>query len=195
MRCEIFVSKSDALKNFILKSDHNWDVFSEIWFLSCFLGSDWMMIFSVNLNANLFQRGELKDNACFGFSLQMYNWKLPHINSSLNVWGVAIWQHSFFKEVTDGTLWSIKCSRSTVFLKIHLCKNKRKRSLIRVSSFFSNVFVWARRRRAMGRSWLLHSIYPILPAACYLSKSWRLSKLTMLNRKMNFKTCVAQNIP
>ena len=72
----------------------------------------------------------------------MYNWNLPDVNSSLNVWGRAIWQHTIFTVYTDRIVWSIKCSRSAAFLKIHLCENKRKRSLVRIPSVFSNVFVW-----------------------------------------------------
>ena len=86
-------------------------------------------------------------------SRQMDTWKLPHVNQILNVWGIPLWQHTFCTEVTDRTLWSIKCSRSAVFFKIHLCENKRKRSLVEILSVFSNVFVWATRRRAMERSW------------------------------------------
>ena len=152
------------------------------------------MISSVNANTKLFWSGDLKDNACYRFSRQMYNWNLPHVNSSLNVWGRAIWQHTIFTVVTDRTLWSIKCSRSAVFLEIHLCGNKRKRSLVRLPSIFSNVFGWATRRRAMERSWHLHSIYPIVAAGRYLPQSRQLSKLKMLHRKSNFKTCVALNI-
>ena len=125
----------------------------------------------------------------------MYYWNLPHVNSSLNVWGIAIWQHTIFTVNMDRSLWSINCSRSAVFLKIHLCENKRKRSLVRNPSIVSNVFVWATRRRAMDRSWHLHSIYPILAAGRYLPQSWHISKLTMLNRKSNFKTNVTLNIP
>ena len=62
---------------------------------------------------------------CVIVSRQMNNWKLPHVNSSLNVWGIPFWQHTFFTEVTDRTLWSINCNISAVFLKIHLCENKR----------------------------------------------------------------------
>ena len=65
----------------------------------------------------------------------MDNWELPHVNSSVNVWGIALWQHTNFREVTDGTLWSIKYSRSAVFLRILLCENKRKRSLVRFLPF------------------------------------------------------------
>ena len=126
-------------------------------------------------------------------SRQMDNWKLPHVNSSLNVWGMALWQHSIFTEVRDRTLWSIKCSRSAVFPKKHLCGNKTKRSLLRILSIFSNVFVWATTGGAMESSWHLLSIYPILAAGRYLLQSWQ-SKLTMLNRKTNFKICVALNI-
>ena len=128
-------------------------------------------------------------------SRQMDNWKLPHVNSSLNVWGIPLWQHTFFTEVTDRNLWSIKCSRSAVFLKIHLCENKRKSSSGRILSIFSNDFVCATRRRAMERSWQPHNIYPILNARRYLPKSWYLSKLKRVNRKSNFKTFDAQNIP
>ena len=126
---------------------------------------------------------------------QMDNCKLPHNNSSLDVRGIPSWQHSILTEGTDRTLWSIKCSRSAVFLKRHLCENKRNRSFVRILSIFSNVFVWATRRIAIERSWHLHSIYPILAAERYLPKSWNLSKRTMLNRKSNFQTFDAQNIP
>ena len=128
-------------------------------------------------------------------SRQMDNWKLPHVNSSLNVWGIPFWQHTLFTKVTNTTLWSIKCNRSAVFFKIHLCENKKQRSSVRILSIFSNVFVWATRRRVMERNWYLHSTYPILNAGRYLPKSWNLSKLKMLNRKSNFKIFDAQNIP
>ena len=105
------------------------------------------------------------------------------------------YDNTLFSQKLRTELWSIECSRSAVFLKKRLCENKTKRSLVRILSIFSNVFVWATRRRAMERSWNLHSIYQILAAGRYLPKSWHLSKLTMLNRKSNVKTCVAQNIP
>ena len=126
---------------------------------------------------------------------QMDNWKLPRDNSSLNVWGIPFWHLTFFTEVTDRTLWSIKGNRLAVFLKIHLCENERKRSSVRILSIFSNVFVWATRRRVMERNWYLHSIYPVLNAGRYLPKSWNLSKLKMPNRKSKFKTFDAQNLP
>ena len=152
------------------------------------------MISSVIVITKLFWRGELKDNACYSVSRQMGNWKLPHVNSSLNVYGIAIWQHTIFTEVTDRLLWSIKYSRSAVFLRIHFCENKRKRFLVRVPSIFSNVFVWATRSRAIEISWHLRSIYPILAAGRYLPQSWHLSKLTIPSWKSNFKTCVTQNV-
>ena len=125
----------------------------------------------------------------------MYNWNLPHVNSSLNMWGIALLQHTSFTVVTEKTQWSIKCGKSAVFVEIRLRENKRKRSSVRIPSKLSIVSVWATRTRPMERSWQLHSIYPILAAVGYLPKSWHLSKLTMLNRKSNFKTCVAQNLP
>ena len=33
----------------------------------------------------------------------MYNWKLPHVISPLNVWAIALWQHTIFTEVMDKT--------------------------------------------------------------------------------------------
>ena len=204
-RCKTFISKSDALwnfcfkiwrfRNFNSKSDKFQTFFCEIWFLSCFSGSDWMMISSVNVYTNLFWRGELKVNACYRFSRQVYNWQLPRVSSSLHMWLMALWQHTIFTVVTDKNLWSITCSRSAVFLEKHLCENKRKRALVRIPSIFSKVFVWATRWRAMERSWHLHSIYPVLAAGRNLPQAWHSSKLTMLNRKSNFKTCVTQNIP
>ena len=100
----------------------------------------------------------------------MDNWKLPDVNSSLNVWGIALWQHTISAEVTTRTLWSIKYKRSAMVLRIRLCENKRKRSLVRIPSFFSIVFLWATRRRGIGRIWHLHSIYPILAAGRYLAQ-------------------------
>ena len=129
------------------------------------------------------------------FSRQMYNWNLPHVNSSLSVWGIAIRQHTIFTVVTHRTLWNIKCSKSAVFLKIHLCENKRKRLLVRNPSIFWNVFVWATKRRVMERSWHLHSTYPIMISGRCLPQSWHSSKLTIFKPKTNFKTCVALNIP
>ena len=152
------------------------------------------MISSVNGNTEFNLKRRTKKE-CYRFSRQMYNWKLPHVNSSLNEWGIAILQHTIFTVVSDKSLWSIKCIRSAVFLKIHLCENKRKRSLVRYPSILSNVFVWATRRRVMDRSWHLHSIYPTLAAGRYLPQPWHISKLTMLNRKSNFKTCVTLNKP
>ena len=190
---KISIQNLTRCKNFIWKSDKFQNVFPE--FSSCFSGSDWMTISSVNVFTNLFLGRELKDNACYRVSRRMDNWKLPHVNSSLNVWGTALWQHTIFTEVTDRTLWSIKYGRSAVFVRKHPFENKRKRSLVRIPSFFSNIFDWATRRRAIERSWHLHSIYSILAAERYLPKSWILSKRTMLNRKWNFQTCDAQNIP
>ena len=133
----------------LIQSLRSYKTFSlEIWFLSCFSVSDWMMISSVNVIINLFYRGELKDNACYRVSRQMDNWKLPHVNSSLNVWGIALWQHTIFTEVTDRTLWSIKYSRSAVFLRIRLCENKRKRSLVRIASICFQCFCVSNKKES-----------------------------------------------
>ena len=160
--------------------------FPEACFLSCFSGSDWMMISPVNVKTNFFWRGERKDNVCYRLSYQMYNSKLSHVNSPLNVWGVAVWQHTSFTKAVYRTLWNIKSNRIAVFLKTHLCENKINLTLVGFPCIFSFVFVWARRRRATVRSWHLDSLYPILVAECYLPQSWHFSKLTMLNQKSIF---------
>ena len=151
------------------------------------------MTTSVNNDTILLSGSYSKEKVCYRISCQMHNWKTPHVNSPPNMWGIAIWQRTTFTEVTEN-LWSKKCNRSSVFLKTHLCENKRKRSLVRIPSIFSIAFVWATSRRAMERSWHLHNIYPLLAAGRYLPQSWHLSKLTMPNRKSNCKTCVAHNI-
>ena len=153
------------------------------------------MMSSVNVNTNLLYRREVKNNVCYRLSRQMYNWRLTHGNSPLNVWGTAKRQHTVFTEVMDEILWCKNTSRRAVLLKINLCENKRNRTLVRLLSIFSNVFVWATKRRAMQRSSHQHSIYPIMAAGRYLAQSWLLSKRTMPNQKSNLKTCVVQNIP
>ena len=193
--CENFVSEYDALESFHSKSDKFHKFFSEIRFLFWLSGSDWMMTSFFNANTSLFLRGELKDNACYRISRQMDNWKLPHVNSSLNLWGIALSQHAISTGVMDRTLWSIKSSRSALFLKLNVCENKRIGNLVRIPSILSNVFLWTTGRIAMERSWHLHSIYPILAAGRYLPHSWYLSKQTMLDRKSNFETCVSRSIP
>ena len=155
-----------------------------------------MMISSVNANAHVFQKIEVKVKVCCRFCRPMSNWRLPYVNSPLNLWEKALRLHEVFKEARGRTLWSIKSGRSAVFTKIQRCENKRKGTPVRIPSFFSIVFVWATwRRTAVERSWYLHSIYPILAAGRYLPQSWHLSKLTIINRKSNFMTCVTQNVP
>ena len=168
MRQIFLIQTPTSFETFSPKSDFYliFEVLTEWWYLL------------LTLIPKLFQRGELKDNACYSLSRQMYNWNLPHVNSLRNVWGIAIWQDTFFTLVTDRSLWSIKCSRSAAFFKIRFCENKRKHSLVRILSVVSYVFVWATRRRTMERSWHLQSIYPILAAERYLPQSWHLSKLT-----------------
>ena len=119
-RCENFVSKSVALEKLKSKSEKCQNLLSEFWPSSFFSISDWMMISSVHVNVNLFQRREVEDKVCYRFSCHMYNWKPPHLNWSLNKYGTALWQQINFTEVTDRTMWSIKCSKSAVSLKIHI---------------------------------------------------------------------------
>ena len=109
-RCGNFNSKSDKIRN----------LFSENGFLLCFSLCDWMMRSSVFFDTNWLYRGEIKDNTCYRVGRQMENRNLPHVNPSLNVWGIALWQHTIFTEVTDRTLFCIKDSRSGEFIRLHL---------------------------------------------------------------------------
>ena len=54
MRFEWYIPKSDTLQILNSKSHKFQNFFSEIWFFSCFSCFDWKMIFSVNVNNNLF---------------------------------------------------------------------------------------------------------------------------------------------
>ena len=90
-RCKKFVSKTDVLENSNSKSDKLWVFFAEIWFSSCFWGSNWMMFSSVSVKSNLNQKREFNENVCYRLSSQMYNWNLPHVNLPRNVWGNALW--------------------------------------------------------------------------------------------------------
>ena len=75
------------------------------------------MIFSVNVNNNSFERRKLNDNVCYRFSRQMYNWKLPHVNSSLNGCIIFNWNSDvlwFFKMKT----WRVQCDFEKVFFSI-----------------------------------------------------------------------------
>ena len=124
-------------------------------------------------------------------SHQMDTWKLPHVNSPLNVWGIPLKQHTFCTEVTNRTLWSIKCSRSAMFFKIHLCENKKKRSLVEILSVFSNVFVWATRRwkepdtyTASTRFWMRDVTYQNLETY----QNWKCLIENRISRHLTFKT-------
>ena len=168
-RRKVVISKSDASEIFNSKlTSQNFSPKFDFYLVFQVL-TEWWYLLSTLIPT--YSKEENSKTMRVIFSRQMYNWNLPHVNSSLNVWGIAIWHHPFFTVVTDRTLWSIKCSKSLVFLIIHFCENKRKRCLVRIPSIFSNVFVWATRRRAMERSWHLHSIYSILVAGRYLSQS------------------------
>ena len=114
----------------------------------------WTTTSSVNDNTILLWTKEVKDNVCYRFSCQMYNWKLQHVNSPLNLWEIALWQRTILTTAIDRTLWSLRTSRSAVFLKMNICANKKKRTLVGIPSSFSNIIAWAtRERRAIERSW------------------------------------------
>ena len=114
-------------------------------------------------------------------SRQMNNWKLPHVNLSLNMGAIPLWQHAFFTKVTDRTLWSIKCNRSAVFLKIHLCENKRNALQLEFYPF-SPMFSSEQQKEerwketdtytASTRYWLRDVTYHSL----YTYRNWRSNK-------------------
>ena len=82
----IFKSKIDALLKICTKSDTLWNFIPTIWLLSCFSVFDCIVISTVNVNNNLFQRREVKNNLCFRFSHHKYNCKLPHVSRPPNLW-------------------------------------------------------------------------------------------------------------
>ena len=59
----------------------------------------------------------------------MYYWKLLHVNSPLNVWGIALSKHTLFTEPMERTLWSIKLSRPAVVEK---CTSDRSLSIFSI---------------------------------------------------------------
>ena len=92
------------------------------------------MVTSFGVITKWVSRGETKEKLRYRFSGQLYNWNMPHVNSSLDVCGIALWQHTTSTDITDRTLRSILCSISAVFLEIHLRENKRKRFVVRIPS-------------------------------------------------------------
>ena len=74
-----------------------------------------------------FEEENWKTSSVIYLCRQMYNWKLPDVNSPLNVWGMALWHHTNFTDAMDRILWNIKASKSAEFLEIHLCENNRKK--------------------------------------------------------------------
>ena len=131
-------------------------------------------------------RRKVKDNVCYRFSSQIKNWKLSHVSSR----GIPLWHHTVSTKTEVKNQWSMKSSKLTRFLGLQNCENKRKRILFAIPPPSFNHFVWAtRKRKTMETSWHPHIFYPILAAGRYLPQFWHISKMTMLDRKTNFKTC------
>ena len=63
-----------------------------------------------------------------------------HTSIRLSMCGDYHYDNTMFSHKLRTDLWSIKSSRSAVFLKIHLCEKKTKRSLVGIFSFLCNVF-------------------------------------------------------
>ena len=118
----------------------------------------------------------------------MGNWKLPHVNSSLNVWGIVLWRHRIFTEVRDRTLRSIKCSRSAVFSKkTHFWRKKRKRSLLRILSMFFNVFCVSYKKKSVGKQLTPTQHLPDIGCGTLPNKILTLIKLIFKNCRI--KAC------
>ena len=106
----------------------------------------------------------------------MYYWRLPQSNWPLNVWGIALWQHTIFKELMDRTLWRIRSSRSAVLVKLNFCE---KNALQLEFHPFSPVFLCEQQKEdrwkegdtytAFTRYWLRDVIYQILD----ICQNWR----------------------
>ena len=64
-----------------------------------------------------------------------------HSSIRLSMWEEYHYDNKLFSQKLRTEFWSIKFSRSGVFLKIYLCENKTTRSLVGILSFFFNVFV------------------------------------------------------
>ena len=77
--------KSDAFQNVKTSSDALWDYFYKLLSSHCFSGSDGMMLSTVSVNTKLFQRREVQEKVCYRYSHQIYTWRLPHVNSLVNL--------------------------------------------------------------------------------------------------------------
>ena len=101
-RCKTFKSKHDAFWIFYFKI---WRVRKnefKIWLVLKFFSpksefyhvfqilNEWRFFLSTLITT--FWGGKINDNVCCSFSRQMYNWKLPDVNSSLNACKTFEWK-------------------------------------------------------------------------------------------------------
>ena len=169
---------------------------SKNWFVSCFSDPDWVLVSTFNVDINLLNQREVKDNVCCRFSSQMNKWKLPHVISSLNLRGKPLWQHTIFRKAMDKTLWRKKSSKSAVYRKVHVCENQTKCILVRLLAFSSNVCLRATRWKAMAKSCHVHRISEKLAAGRYnvtyynldTKKNWRCLIENRIQRHVWLKT-------
>ena len=103
-------------------------------------GFDWMEISSVNVNNNIFWGRKVNDNVCCSFSRQMYNWKLPDFNLSLNGCKLFNWKSDvlyFFKMKK----WRVQYDFENFFFQSQIWRvvNISNRNLTRIEIFNSKI--------------------------------------------------------
>ena len=62
----------------------------------------------------------------------MSNRILPQVNSPVRLGRTDLLQNTTFTKTLDRTMWRMKSSRLTVFLRKHSCENKEKRISIKI---------------------------------------------------------------
>ena len=170
------------------------DVFLPKLTLTCFPGSDWRIISTVNDNINFVRKRNKKFCLLLIQSLDLRLKTAKRQLSSQFGRNCYLTTHNF-----DSMVSGTKCPAWSRAQKLFLQKTplwkQKKRTFVEIPSFFVDHSVWATgRRKGLEGSWHLHSIYLNLGAGRYLSQSLHSSKLTLFVWSSNFKTFVAQNI-
>ena len=96
--------------------------------------------FSVNVNNNIFWGRKVNDNVCCSFSRQMFNWKLPDVNLSLNGCKLFNWKSDvlyFFKMKK----WRVQYDFENFFFQSQIWRvvNISNRNLTRIEIFNSKI--------------------------------------------------------
>ena len=108
-RCILSIQNLTRCINFKSQSEALWKFYFKIWQVSKLFLRNLISILFFRLWLSddifcqryyqIFSKRDLKDNALYRVSRQMENWKLPHVNSSLNVWGIVLWQYTFSQKL------------------------------------------------------------------------------------------------